>query len=228
MVLLQVLFRQGTNFARALLLGACALAPFRWDQRCELTRVTLLVNVWVSHKPLGVRPLPPGVATKLSQGCRYPVPCFNLPMDFTPVAVGEAAEAGAMSVQNLRAVLGSNLVLDICVPMPDALVTLGRRGLSAFRLEFGHAHPARITSGSDTSIDSHQKAHKGKGEPTATIIHRMGGPKHSDRSGGRSSAAPETVRWDVRDGRGGGSSDSPVGKGSAVGNTKRKRDGVRG
>lgn len=127
-------------------------------------RVTLLVNVWLSHKPEGVAPLPADLAATLSSTGvgSSPSPCFDRPVAFFPVSVigneseatvrrqeadGVSVEEAAGSMMAINAPLGPTVSVELRLPTPERL-SLGRlRALHSFALSCKEGVLARISMG---------------------------------------------------------------------------------
>lgn len=124
-------------------------------------RVTLLVNVWQSHKPVGSARLPAGIAAALSKGLELPSLCFGRPVNFSPVLIGKEEMRFEMpalacvegSVVVLKAPLGPTSLVEIRVPTRETLSADGRIVLHAFVLLYEKGCRPRVLNGLDTGID---------------------------------------------------------------------------
>lgn len=127
-------------------------------------RVTLLVNVWLSHRPEGVAPLPADLAATLSsRGAGLPPsPCFDRPVAFFPVSmVGKEneptvrrQEPGGVSVEEtegstmvISAALGPTISLELRVPTPERLSAGRLKALHSFAVSCEDGRLARISAG---------------------------------------------------------------------------------
>lgn len=116
-------------------------------------RVTLLVNVWLSHKPKGVEPLPATIAAALSCGdlSAQPSLCFDRPAAFAPVSIHEEIhtppllqqEEAGIPVRDTRgrtmiiqAPLGPTLSLEMQTPTPQRLSMGDLKALHSFALVY--------------------------------------------------------------------------------------------
>lgn len=119
--------------------------------------MTLLVNVWLSHKPKGIAPLPADVAGSLSN---ISVPlCFDRPVDFVPVPVEKeketqpSQEEAGVSIRGTRpssmllnVPLGPTLVLEVRAPTPERLSTGGFEQAHSFALVYREGSHSRIST----------------------------------------------------------------------------------
>lgn len=143
--------------------------PIFQRRRQGRTRVTLLVNVWLSHRPDGVSPLPAALAASLSTMSDGPVsplrPRFDRPVAFSPVPVGEeneqrnetplrreradgmasAREAGESAVV-IRELLGPTLLLELRAPAPQRLLAGDLKSLHSFALVCREGRSSRIST----------------------------------------------------------------------------------
>lgn len=123
-------------------------------------RITLLVNVWLSHKPTGSTRLPAGVAATLSKGLELPPLCFDRPIKSSPVLIDKEAirfETPALacvegSVVVVKAPLGPTCLVEIRVPTREVLSTDGRIDLDAFVLLYEKGCRPRILNGRETGV----------------------------------------------------------------------------
>lgn len=123
-------------------------------------RVTLLVNVWLSHKPEGVATLPADVAVTLSSrgASSSPLLCFDRPVALFPVSIGKENEAlvrrqeadgvsvgGAEgSTMVINAPLGPTISLELRAPRPESLSVGRLKALHSFSLLCREGRLARI------------------------------------------------------------------------------------
>ena len=116
-------------------------------------RVTLLANVWLSHKPSGVSPLPPDIATSLGRAVDIPNLSFELQLEFHPVAVegsettndgGNISETAKGSTYAFEAPLGPTSYLEFYAPASKRLSTGDCKPRHAFVLRFERNKYARI------------------------------------------------------------------------------------
>jgi len=147
-----------------------ALRAFQRRKRRRV-RVTLLVNVWLSHRPDGVSPLPAALAASLSRSSgpgAPPRPRFDLPVAFSPVPAEEnmtdakkrketpsrqekadgmvsARETGGSAVV-IREPLGPTLLLELRAPAPDRLSAGDLKALHSFTLVCGAGSSSRIST----------------------------------------------------------------------------------
>lgn len=110
--------------------------------------MTLLVNVWLGHKPAGSAPLPASVASALSRGRDLPSLSFNRPVAFVPVPIEKEmlleTEPSAMVVE---APLGPTILLELLAPVPERLLsTADRRSMHSFVLMYGGGCCSRIST----------------------------------------------------------------------------------
>lgn len=122
-------------------------------------RVTLLVNVWLSHKPLGIAPLPHAIAATLGRGADLPALNFEHRVAFAPVklptdaeirdgCVGQgASEEGGLGTNTvfIKTPLSTTACLEMYLPRSETLSTQERRGLHAFVLRSESGFRARLT-----------------------------------------------------------------------------------
>lgn len=120
-------------------------------------RVTLLVNVWLSHKPKGIASLPADVAGSLSN---ISVPlCFDRPGDFVPVPVEKeketqpSQEEAGVSIRGtkpssmlLNVPLGPTILLEVRAPTPERLSTGGFKENHSFALVYAEGSHSRIST----------------------------------------------------------------------------------
>lgn len=112
--------------------------------------MTLLVNVWLSHKPSGMARLPVDIAANLSGGEGLPSLCFERPVAFSPVPVDWAplgcgdASVGVEREKNppeatieLEGPLGPTSFLTVRYPTLERLSTGDRKLLHSFALSYG-------------------------------------------------------------------------------------------
>lgn len=125
-------------------------------------RVTLLVNVWLSHRPEGIAPLPPELAATLSSrdASASPLLSFDRPVAFFPVSIGtddealvRRQEADEFSVGEtggstmvINAPLGPTLFLELQAPTPGILSVDCLRALHSFALVHREGSLARIST----------------------------------------------------------------------------------
>lgn len=143
-------------------------------------RVTLLVNVWLSHKPEGVAPLPADLAATLSSGgvIASPLLCFDRPIPFIPVSIEKENEALARRPEKadgatmvINAPLGPTLVLELQAPTPRRLSAGRLKALHSFALVFREESLSRISTGhggeaggcSEGSMDEDGAERRGRG-----------------------------------------------------------------
>lgn len=118
-------------------------------------RVTLLVNVWLAHKPAGIRPLSSSIANTLSANLRdFGNPSFDQAIDFTPVPVAKRCthsedtiagrETGGAKAMMIEAPLGPTSLLQLRAPTPDSLSTGGLERQCSFVLLYGEDCRSRI------------------------------------------------------------------------------------
>lgn len=118
-------------------------------------RVTLLVNVWLSHKPLEIAPLPQAIAAMLSRAPDLPVLNFDHPVMFSPVRLpvndavsnGDDSDRGVALTATVavKMALGTATFLEMCVPRSETMSEGKRRGLHAFLLQLEDGFRARIS-----------------------------------------------------------------------------------
>lgn len=109
--------------------------------------MTLLVNVWLSHKPSGMARLPAGIAVKLSAGEGFPSLCFERPVAFSPVPVeweplgsGNASAGVEGQTKQPEATiefegpLGPASLLTLRCPTPERLSTGDWKSMHSFAL----------------------------------------------------------------------------------------------
>lgn len=121
-------------------------------------RVTFLVNVWLSHKPLGIAPLPQALAATISRAPDLPPLDFDHSVTFAPVKlpVNDDSDIGAsdrdalVATVGVKAALGTATFLEMCVPRSETWSARERRGLHAFVLRLEDGFRARI-SGFDSA-----------------------------------------------------------------------------
>lgn len=134
----------------------------RRPRRRGRMRVTLLVNVWLSHKPKGIAPLPARIAASLSSGGLGAPPslCFDRPVAFSPVSVNKEKEtllrqeeAGVPSVGEtggstmvIKAPLGPTLLLELRAPTPQRLSTGDLTALHSFALVYREGTFPRVST----------------------------------------------------------------------------------
>eukprot|EP00903_Cladosiphon_okamuranus_P007846 g7590.t1 len=123
-------------------------------------RVTLLVNVWLSHKPEGVEALPADLAATLSSRSASPSPLFRFdrPVAFFPMSIENESEAltrrqeadgvslGEAEVPTMVIVapLGPAISLELRAPRPDSLSVGRLKALHSFALSCRQGRLARI------------------------------------------------------------------------------------
>lgn len=116
-------------------------------------RVTLLVNVWLSHKPSGVAPLPRSIAASLSRASDVPELSFERPLEFHPVSVestraantrGGVFETTGDSTVTIEAPLGPTCYLAFHAPSSKKLSTGDCEGRHSFLVSFEKGKDARI------------------------------------------------------------------------------------
>ncbi|CAM9141125.1 unnamed protein product [Scytosiphon promiscuus] len=127
-------------------------------------RATLLVNVWMSHKPAGIAPLPADIATSLTSRHRDPsVPfllSFGRPVDFTPVPIVSRKElvhqhqedAGVIplginqaSEMLIDVPLGPTILLEVRAPSPGRLAAGDLKSLHSFEVLYGEGCNSRAS-----------------------------------------------------------------------------------
>lgn len=137
--------------------------------------MTLLVNVWLSHRPDGVSSLPAALAASLSTSSgpgAPPRPRFDRPVLFSPVPVEEkegkkekrgnetplrqeradgmamasGRKTGEESVVVIREPLGPTLLLELRAPAPERLLAGGLKALHSFALVCGEGSSSRIST----------------------------------------------------------------------------------
>lgn len=139
--------------------------------------MTLLVNVWLSHKPLGIAPLPNVVAAILSRATDFRGLDFSHKVNFSPVnlpleSTGRdgCANSGsgggscdgnsvgdsdvAPTTVEIKAALAATTFIEMCLPTPEALSTSTRQDLHAFLVQFKNGCRARISSSNGSSSKS--------------------------------------------------------------------------
>lgn len=125
-------------------------------------RVTLLVNVWLFHKPEGVAPLPADLAVSLSSrsASASPLLCFDRPVDFFPLSVGKQNEAlvkrhevGGVSegeakgsTMVINAPLGPTISVELRVPTPGSLSVGRLKALHSFALLYREGSLSCVTT----------------------------------------------------------------------------------
>lgn len=153
-------------------------------------RVTLLVNIWLSHKPKGISPLPASIAASLSGGGpSAPLSLrFDRPFTFSPVSVNDRKDtqlprqeqAGVSeprgSTMLIKAPLGPSLFLELRTPTPQRLSMGDLKWLNSFALVYRESGFPRIKTLSEDKAG------------TAACAH---GPKHSGGSACMSDASAE-------------------------------------
>lgn len=140
--------------------------PCDLQRRRGRKRVTLLVNVWLKHKPSGIARLPASIAQNLSGGVGYPFPCFEQRVSFFPVPVervplgcGKAsarvAEAREQSEETIefKGPLGPTTDLKLRLPTPERLSMSDWKALHSFELSYGEGRCPNISSCSNACPD---------------------------------------------------------------------------
>lgn len=121
--------------------------------------MTLLVNVWLCHKPLGIAPLPQAVAATLGRGADLPALNFEHRVEFSPVKLPINAEScdscgddgvsegGALGRKCvfIKTPLSTTTCLEMYLPRSEILSAQERRGLHAFVLRSESSFRARLT-----------------------------------------------------------------------------------
>lgn len=165
-------------------------------------RVTLLVNVWLSHKPKGIAPLPGDVAGSLSNNS-IPL-CFDRPVEFVPVPVEKenetqpSQEETGVSVRGtkpssmlLNVSLGPTLLLEVRAPTPERLSTGSLKETHSFALVSKDGSHSRISTlqveevrGAARTTDSRRGCDNDRPEPCDVerdkLAERVAG-EHEDR-----------------------------------------------
>lgn len=147
------------------------LFPTLQRQRKRRMRVTLLVNIWLAHKPSGIAPLPKSIALTLSKGLDIASICFDRKATFSPVRVEEetvlrrggvgaqgvdaegVAEASTVVVE---APLGPTVLLELRAPTVARLLTGDLRGLHSLLLIYGGKSCSRIISFNNDKLHNMQ------------------------------------------------------------------------
>lgn len=117
-------------------------------------RVTLLVNVWLSHKPAGISPLPARIAATLSKGVEVPALSFERPVVFYPVSIQQETPRSDGAVQReaqastviIKAPLGPKCMLELMVPTSGRLSTGECNALHSFALLYREGCHSRIVT----------------------------------------------------------------------------------
>lgn len=124
-------------------------------------RVTLLVNVWLSHKPKGIAPLPASIAASLSGNrglSAQPSLCFDRRVAFSPVSIHKEEDTSLLrqdqaglsagetkgSTTVIKAPLGPTLLLELRAPTPQRLSVGELKALHSFGLVYGDGGFPRV------------------------------------------------------------------------------------
>ena len=139
--------------------AVCVYSSFDLQRQRGRRRVTLLVNVWLSHQPLGMARLPADIAATLSGYEGLPSLCFERPVAFLPVSVERSplgcgyalVEVGGEKEQpeatiEFQGPLGPTSLLTLRYPTPERLSTGDRKSMHSFALSYGKGCCPSISS----------------------------------------------------------------------------------